>query len=55
MKILGVYFREFSDGSYELGILEDHEFYRIMDTGDFAYGFGFSTTRFPWIYIGEFE
>jgi hypothetical protein len=52
MKVLGVYFREFSSGEYELGILEDHGYYRIMDTGDFAYGW---EGTIPWIYIGAFE
>jgi len=52
ISVLGVYFREFSDGSgYELGILEDYGSYRIMNVGDFAYSQDGTT---PWIYIGEF-
>lgn len=46
-----VYFREFEDGTYELGVLEDHGSYKIMDVGDFAYGLTLDLSH--WTFIGD--
>ncbi len=46
-----VYFREFEDGDYELGILEDRGSYKLMDVGGFAYVFVLNLSK--WTYIGE--
>ncbi len=44
----GVYFREFPDGTFEIGVLDGD----TMDVGDFAYYMPWNKFDYPFIWIG---
>ena len=52
MKEIGVFFREFDDGSYELGVLEDYGSYLVMDVGEFAYAMNYNRFEYPFTWVG---
>lgn len=52
MKVIGVFFREFPDGGYEIGVLEDMGDYQIMDVGNFAYCMNWNNFDYPFTWIG---
>ena len=52
MKEIGVFFREFPGGRYEIGVLEDWGTWLVMDVGDFAYCMNWNRFDCPFTFIG---